>query len=79
MTFLNFMVTFSGILGYIIPPIFFSNYNISKTNKTPELIDEGRHRFDVLVISQAIFCAIFIVPLILFYKSNPPSPPGPKI
>ena len=45
------MVTFSGILGYIIPPIFFSNYNISKTNKTPELIEEGRHRFDVLVIS----------------------------
>lgn len=25
MTMLNFIVTFSGILGYIIPPIFFSD------------------------------------------------------
>ena len=45
------MVTFGGILGYIILQIFFANYNISKTIKTPELIEEGRHRKSCLRIS----------------------------
>lgn len=40
MTMLNFIVTFSGILGYIIPPIFFAGVTINE-NTPKDVLDTG--------------------------------------
>lgn len=74
-TFLNFIVTFSGILGYIIPPIFFAGYTIDKNDAAN--VATGDDKFLLLVVSQALFCAVFMIPLLIIFQSKPETPPGP--
>jgi len=49
MTMLNFIVTFSGILGYIVPPIFFAGYTVDPKN--PENLKEGDNIFMIMMVS----------------------------
>ncbi|CAD8153438.1 unnamed protein product [Paramecium octaurelia] len=68
MTMLNFIVTFSGILGYIVPPIFFAGIIIDE--KSPQhVLDTGDSRFMYLLFSEAAFSIAFLVPLLIFISS----------
>ncbi|CAD8157072.1 unnamed protein product [Paramecium pentaurelia] len=75
MTMLNFIVTFSGILGYIIPPIFFAGVSIDE-NTPKDVLDTGDSRFMYLLFSEAVFSAVFLIPLLIFFETKPKSPPS---
>ncbi|CAD8065070.1 unnamed protein product [Paramecium sonneborni] len=75
MTMLNFIVTFSGILGYIIPPIFFAGVTIDERSPQ-DVLDTGDSRFMYLLFSEAVFSAVFLIPLLIFFETKPKSPPS---
>ena len=75
MTMLNFIVTFSGILGYIIPPIFFTGVTIDE-NSPKDVLDTGDSRFIYLLFSEAVFSAVFLIPLLIFFETKPKTPPS---
>lgn len=67
------MVTFSGILGQIIPSVFFQGYD--STDEQPN-IDLGRSLFNNLLYAESILCVVCLVPLLFVMKSHPPTSPN---
>jgi FLVCR family feline leukemia virus subgroup C receptor-related protein len=72
-TLLNFMITFSGILGQIVPSIFFGGY---KTEDDDADFSVGKAKFERLLLLESALVIVFMVPTYFVMKSNPPTPPS---
>ncbi|EGR33456.1 major facilitator superfamily protein, putative [Ichthyophthirius multifiliis] len=71
---LSFFSTVSGIIGLLIPGIFFSKYDASKDNQ--ETFQEGKNLTFNLLLVQAIVVSVFAVLNIIFYRDKPLTPPS---
>jgi Na+/melibiose symporter-like transporter len=67
------MITFSGILGQVIPSLFFRGYSHEHDD---DGYQEGKHKFKMLLLFEALLVVIFLVPNLFIMRSNPPTPPS---
>lgn len=68
MTLLNVLVTLSLGVGNVIPSIFFRDYKFSPEDINS--IHEGHRNFKRLLFFEAIFVCVFMVALIILFRSK---------
>ncbi|EGR32020.1 major facilitator superfamily protein, putative [Ichthyophthirius multifiliis] len=70
---LSFFSTVSGIIGLLIPGIYFSSYTTN--NDDPQYTKGKKLTFDLLLF-QAIIVSLFAIVNLIFYKDKPLTPPS---